>query len=98
MRALMLLEHFGLGVGAPLIKHLDSGIFEVRSHVGNNHQRVLLFHWHENYLVLLHGFTKKTQKTPPLEIERAKRYRADFLIRYSTDRILEILAEEEKQS
>ncbi|MBO6202167.1 MAG: type II toxin-antitoxin system RelE/ParE family toxin, partial [Selenomonas sp.] len=28
-----------------------------------------------------HGFIKKTQKTPPAEIERAKRYRKDYLER-----------------
>ncbi len=29
-------------------------------------------------IVLTHGFTKKTQKTPPGEIERAKKYKADY--------------------
>lgn len=31
--------------------------------------------------VILHCFTKKTQKTPAKEIERAKRNRKDFLKR-----------------
>ena len=30
---------------------------------------------HPNRIVLTHGFVKKTQKTPPKEIERAKEYR-----------------------
>ena len=29
-------------------------------------------------VILTNGFVKKTVKTPPREIERAKRYRADF--------------------
>jgi len=29
-----------------------------------------------------HGFVKKTQKTPPREIKRAKKYRKDFIERY----------------
>ena len=32
-------------------------------------------------IVLTNGFIKKTQKTPPQEIEKAKRYRADYLSR-----------------
>ncbi len=28
-----------------------------------------------------HGFVKKTQKTPPSEIEKAKKYRSEFLSR-----------------
>ncbi|MCC8079304.1 MAG: type II toxin-antitoxin system RelE/ParE family toxin [Oscillospiraceae bacterium] len=27
---------------------------------------------------ITHGFTKKSQKTPPREIERAKRYRKEY--------------------
>lgn len=32
-----------------------------------------------NKAVLTHGFTKKTQKTPIKEIDRAKRYRDDYM-------------------
>ena len=32
----------------------------------------------ERRVILTNGFVKKTMKTPPHEIERAKRYRADF--------------------
>ncbi len=32
----------------------------------------------ERRVILTNGFVKKTMKTPPREIERAKRYRADF--------------------
>jgi len=32
-------------------------------------------------VVLTHGFIKKTQKTPKQEIERAEKYRLDYLRR-----------------
>jgi len=31
--------------------------------------------------ILTHGFIKKTQKTPPSEINLAKKYRAEYLNR-----------------
>ena len=43
--------------------------------------RVLYFFYVDQHIVLTNGFIKKTQKTPPQEIEKAKRYRADYLSR-----------------
>lgn len=43
------------------------------------------FIWRDNKLVLLHGFTKKTQKTPPREIQTAKTRLADYEARYGTN-------------
>jgi phage-related protein len=80
-RATFLLEEYGLRVGSSLIKHLEEGIWELRVKHSSNIQRVLLFHWIENKIVLTNGFTKKSQKTPRNEIDRAKRYRQDFLLR-----------------
>ena len=39
--------------------------------------RVLYFFVVGKKVILTNGFVKKTQKTPPREIEKAKRYRAD---------------------
>ena len=38
-------------------------------------------HLEKDTFVLLHHFRKKTQKTPPREIEKAKSERADYLSR-----------------
>ena len=46
------------------------------------HGRIFYFIWRDNKLVLLHGFTKKTQKTPPREIQTAKTRLADYEARY----------------
>ena len=86
MRAKMLrivdfLEVNGSDLREPYSKHLDDGIFELRAQVGSDLSRVLYFFVLGRKVVLTHGFIKKTQKTPPSEIERAKRYRADYLCR-----------------
>ena len=60
-------------------EYLIDGIYELRAKQGNNISRVMYFFVIGNKAVLTHGFTKKTQKTPIKEIERAKRYRDDYM-------------------
>ncbi|MGC9650941.1 type II toxin-antitoxin system RelE/ParE family toxin [Staphylococcus warneri] len=55
------------------IKKLDNGIYEIRSKLGTNIQRAIYFQKVNNEYIITHGFTKKTQKTPPREIEHAQR-------------------------
>ena len=62
-------------------KHLDDGIFELRCKVGSNITRVLYFFYYKGQIVLTNGFVKKTQKTPPEEIELAKKRRSDYITR-----------------
>lgn len=73
------LREFGTDLREPYSKPLTDGIFELRMKVGSNISRVLYFFVVDNKIVLTHGFIKKTQKTPPAEIDRAKRYRADYI-------------------
>ena len=40
--------------------------------------RIFFVAWHEGSFVLLHHFMKKTVKTPPREIEQARRELADL--------------------
>ena len=72
--------------GKPYSKHLSEGIFELRAKVGADITRVLYFFYVERYIILTNGFIKKTQKTPPKEIERAKKYRADYLRRKGSNK------------
>jgi phage-related protein len=53
----------GWPLGMPLVGNLGKGLWEVRSTLPNTIARVL-FVMHEGQMVLLHGFIKKTQKTP----------------------------------
>lgn len=58
------------------------GIFELRAKVGTDISRVLYFFYYEGRIVLTHGFIKKTQRTPAGEIEKAKKYRIDYIERH----------------
>ena len=61
----------GFPMGMPLVRSLGSGLWEVRSAItGKRIARILFFH-HADRLILLHGFVKKTQKTPNTEIKLA---------------------------
>ena len=72
------LEERGPALREPYSKPLGDGIFEVRAKVGTDISRVLYFFVIGKRIILTNGFVKKTQKTPSSEIERAKRYRADY--------------------
>jgi phage-related protein len=50
-------------LGMPLVAHIGSGIWEVRSQLPTRIARTLFF-VHEREIILLHGFIKKTRKTP----------------------------------
>lgn len=81
MRSVELLRTKGHLIGEPESKHLEDGIFEVRTTMGNNTSRILFFFCVGDVAVLTHGFVKKTQRTPRREIARAKRYREDYRAR-----------------
>ena len=63
-------------IGLPLVRKLDSDLWEVRSQLAGRISRVFFTVW-ERYMVLLHGFIKKSQKTPPAELELARKRRND---------------------
>ena len=59
----------GLSIGEPYIKHLDGDIWELRP----LRDRILFAAWDGKSFMLLHHFMKDTRKTPPKEIDQAKR-------------------------
>lgn len=61
----------GFPVGLPLCRKMDKDLWEVRSDVADGICRVF-FTIDGNTMILLHGFVKKTQKTPLNEIATAK--------------------------
>ena len=81
LRTIKLLQINGNKLREPESKELDDGIMELRAKVGSDISRVLYFFVVGRKAILTNGFIKKTQKTPKAEIERAKRYRADYLSR-----------------
>lgn len=76
-RCIELLQENGTNLPAQIAKHLDDEIWELRP--GDN--RVLFFYFDHGTYVLLHHFRKKTQKTPPRELTRAKSEMRDYIAR-----------------
>jgi phage-related protein len=62
---------FSWTIGMPLCRSLGAGLWEVRSQLSGGRIARIIFCVHQGRMVLLHGFMKKTQKTPPREIELA---------------------------
>jgi phage-related protein len=58
----------------PVCRPLGDGVYEVRTNLAQNRiARVLFYIDKKGRLVLLHGFIKKTQKSPDKDLELAKR-------------------------
>lgn len=68
---------FGWPIGMPVCRPLGDGLYEVRSSLSQNRiGRVLFYIDVKGRMVLLHGFIKKTQKTPPADMELARKNKA----------------------
>src|SRR5581483_2702779 len=63
----------------PLVKHLDGDLWEMREESQTNIFRIIYVFHTGRRIVFLHGFQKKSQKTPRHEIELAARRYHDFL-------------------
>jgi len=60
----------GWPLGMPLIRKTDKDLWEVRTRLENGIARVF-FTVDGEYMILLHGFIKKSQKTPQNELKTA---------------------------
>ena len=62
---------YGWPLGMPLVRKMEPGLWEVRCDIADGIARVL-FTAKGGQMVLLHGFVKKTQKTPDNELKTAR--------------------------
>ena len=81
-REIDLLERFGSSLKEPYVKHIDGEIWELRIKFSSDISRIFYFTWNLDTIVLLHGFVKKTQKTPRGEIETAQKRLLDYKRRH----------------
>ena len=65
-------------VGMPLCRNLGEGLWEVRTDLPSRRIARVIFCFHENWLVVLHGFIKKTQKTPDEDLKLARRRKKEI--------------------
>lgn len=73
LRNFDLLKRYGLQLGMPYVRSMGDKLFEVRAKDEKGIYRVLYFADTGKRFVMLHGFTKKTQKTPEKEIALARK-------------------------
>lgn len=71
-RIFELLQEQGTAVGKPYIAPLEDKLYEIRVEQDTNIYRVIYVAYTGKRFILLHGFQKKTQKTPRREINLAK--------------------------
>jgi len=64
---------FGWPIGMPLVRSLKGGQWEVRSTLPSQRIARLILCFHKGTLVVLHGFVKKTRKTPTEDLALGKR-------------------------
>jgi phage-related protein len=68
---------YGWPLGMPLIRKLEPDLWEVRSDMPAGIARVM-FTVEDGHMVLLHGFVKKSQKTPAADLKTARQRRAEL--------------------
>ena len=71
------METFGPDLGMPHTRAMGSGLFELRLKATEGIARVFYCTVVDRRIVVLHQFVKKTAKTPPRELQIARRRMKD---------------------
>jgi len=58
-------------IGMPVCRNLEKGLWEVRTNLSSNRAARVLFFLADGRIGVLHGFIKKTRKTPKGDIDLA---------------------------
>jgi len=69
------LVQFRWPLGMPLVRKMEADLWEVRSRMSGGRVARVLFTASEGHMALLHGFIKKSQKTPAEDLQLARRRR-----------------------
>ena len=62
-------------VSMPLVRKLETDLWEIRSNLHRRRIARILFTFKDNEMVILHGFIKKTQRTPQKDLRLARERR-----------------------
>ena len=69
---------FGWPLGMPLVRSLGNKLWEIRSDLRNKRIARIIFCMWKSTIILLHGFIKKSQRTPKQDLELALRRKNDI--------------------
>ena len=77
-----LLERHGINLREPYVKPIKGEkykeLFELRVKFSSDISRIFYFTFKNNTFVLLNGYTKKADKIPKTELDKAIRYKEDY--------------------
>lgn len=68
-----LLSEKGRDLAEPYVKHISDELWKLRIQFHSDISRIFYFITTRDKIVLLHGFIKKTKKTPPSEVRIAEK-------------------------
>ncbi len=79
---ILLLKRLGINIREPYSTAIKGeryrGLFELRVKFSSDISRIFYFLYDKDTFILLHGFLKKTDKTPERELEKALEYKLDY--------------------
>jgi phage-related protein len=82
-REIELLEKFGDELHFPHVRKMEGekyvGLWEIRIKFASDAFRIFYFMYYQNKGILLHGIKKKTDKTPPKELDIALNRMKDYI-------------------
>ena len=67
----------------PIVDKVDKDLYELRVEFAWNNVRIIYAYMFKSYIVLLHGFRKKTDRIPENDKSKARKRMVDFCARYS---------------
>lgn len=73
LRITDLMQEEGPDLGMPFTKPMGNGLFEIRPKAHEGIARAFFCAIQNKEIVILHGFVKKTDKTPKKELETARK-------------------------
>lgn len=73
LRTVELMIVHGSNLGEPKTKAIENGLFEIRAKGKEGIGRAFYCTMKDRKIIILHGFIKKSQKTPQKELETARR-------------------------
>ncbi len=70
---------YGWPIGMPVCRPLGDNLYEVRSKISAGREVRVLFCIVVNEMILLHGFIKKSQKTPDKDLQLARKRKKEVI-------------------
>lgn len=87
LRLLTLLSTQGVLLKEPYTRQVHGKIRELRTTDRRGEVRILYFAWTGKIIVLLHGFIKKSKKTPAKEIEISQKRMEDYIEKFGGGKV-----------